>query len=321
MDKTDHPDEIFHYTSIGGLLGIIQSKCLHASHIEFMNDRMEMRYADDLIRPLLVPAFRECFSHLQRQVVMTGGFDMDWLCEHEASNLLAAIRRTSNRLAPLFVVSFCRATSAEIASDGLLSQWRGYGVDGGVAIVFDQRGISTLIESERAKFQLATISFGDVIYGPNDPEFESIIPNLELYKSAAATIIEMTMNTTAAKNLLEHFPKVPLEELFQPYSSVQPMLKHPSFREENEYRLTLSVGKNGFVESDSLAEKGVKFKQRGNYLIPYIELHSNDGPALPILRVIVGPSVEGERRRDSVEMLLREHGHSIPVSLSKIPLT
>ncbi len=43
----------YHYTTMEGLKGIINEKCLHATHIDFLNDPSENKYFDDLLNNLL----------------------------------------------------------------------------------------------------------------------------------------------------------------------------------------------------------------------------------------------------------------------------
>jgi hypothetical protein len=50
-EKMSH--SLFHYTSLDGFLGIIQSGKLWASHIRFMNDRSEFNYAFDLTETVI----------------------------------------------------------------------------------------------------------------------------------------------------------------------------------------------------------------------------------------------------------------------------
>ena len=52
----------------------------------------------------------------------------------------------------------------DVSKNGLLSQWRGYGVGGGYAIVFDPSGIEQLLNLENKMFQYQHMQWGDVHY-------------------------------------------------------------------------------------------------------------------------------------------------------------
>lgn len=52
------PDSLFHYTTIDGLLGIVQSKTLWASQIQYLNDSVEFYWALNLTREILESRIR-----------------------------------------------------------------------------------------------------------------------------------------------------------------------------------------------------------------------------------------------------------------------
>lgn len=51
----------------------------------------------------------------------------------------------------VYVASLCNP-SDQAPDHGLLSQWRGYGQDGGYAVVFDRAGLSAALEHEQEKW-------------------------------------------------------------------------------------------------------------------------------------------------------------------------
>ncbi|MBB3932598.1 hypothetical protein GGR25_003656 [Kaistia hirudinis] len=318
-DKTKDPKELFHYTSIRGLLGIVESNNIHASHIEFMNDRKELIYADEIIRPMMSQEFERRFVELQNASLMTNNFEMKDLCDKETSNLLSSIRLVSNRLSPLFVTSFCRAETQHSAEHGLLSQWRSYG-DGGVAIVFDTKKLKKMWRRQGQNYKTSGSMFGDVVYGTTDSQYSEIASSLDMFRKAVPTMIETMIESLSGKKVSFEGDKTSIDNLFMPYVTVKPVLKHPSFHEEREFRMVFGIPRNGF-STKKLPDKKIQFKVRDNYLLPYIAIDPFDGKQLPIARVIVGPSSEPDRRKASIEMLLSEKGYSVPVSLSEIPLS
>ena len=48
-NKGEPPRELFHYTTVNGLLGILESKSLRATHAQFSNDSEEMTHGIELI--------------------------------------------------------------------------------------------------------------------------------------------------------------------------------------------------------------------------------------------------------------------------------
>ena len=64
--------------------------------------------------------------------------------------------RNEPAMAEPHIVSFCTIdkTNARIANHGLLSQWRGYGAQGGYVIIFDTERLIDLLAEEGQKMGL-----------------------------------------------------------------------------------------------------------------------------------------------------------------------
>lgn len=106
-------DTLYHYTSLDGLLGIINSRYLRASDVRFMNDSTELRHTLDLLRAYIERRLRSGSDHPDLLNTM-----IDWLPHRVVG-------------APLIFAASFRA------SGNLLSQWRGYSVHGkGISIGF-----------------------------------------------------------------------------------------------------------------------------------------------------------------------------------------
>jgi hypothetical protein len=107
------PNQIFHYTTADGLLGILESKQLWLTHTSFTNDTGEHRYAANLLRSAIG--------------LLEEGLPANLRTGFQDFHLPFDIFQGDS----LFVASF--------AEDGdLLSQWRGYGGLGtGYALGFD----------------------------------------------------------------------------------------------------------------------------------------------------------------------------------------
>ncbi len=119
---------LYHYTSVNGLRGIIDSGNIWATHLGFLNDLSEGRAA------LADEAYR------------------------------ARLEETDKR-APLFIASFCRHQEPHQQKNGLLSQWRGYaGEGGGYCVVFDEDTLDGLVEAERRISPRLTIVKKDILY-------------------------------------------------------------------------------------------------------------------------------------------------------------
>ena len=119
---------LYHYTSVSGLRGIIDSGNIWATHLGFLNDLSEGRAA------------------------LAG----------EASR---ARLEEADKRSPLFIASFCRHQEPHQQKNGLLSQWRGYaGEGGGYCVVFDEEALDGLVEAERRISPGLTIVKKDIRY-------------------------------------------------------------------------------------------------------------------------------------------------------------
>jgi hypothetical protein len=126
---------LYHYTSVNGLRGIVDSGNVWATHLGFLNDLSEGRAA---------------------------AADEAWR---------ARLEETDKR-SPLFIASFCRHQEPHQQKNGLLSQWRGYaGEGGGYCVVFDEDQLDALVEAERRISPGLTILKKDVLYAGENTDF------------------------------------------------------------------------------------------------------------------------------------------------------
>lgn len=106
MTTTKRPAVLFHYTTPSGLLGILDSRKLWATHARFLNDAKELDYGLALIR--------------------------DVLCSYPPGNLVAAAADHLRSSRPAYFLACFSAV------DDLLSQWRAYSRNAtGYSVGFD----------------------------------------------------------------------------------------------------------------------------------------------------------------------------------------
>src|SRR5580700_6539451 len=137
------PNEpLFHYTSLGGLLGIVKDAALHATDVRFLSDAAELGHTGNLLQHVIYAK-----PHPDpRDSTMLFQF-LEWL----RGRLLFGNM--------LFVVCFT-------ADGNLLSQWRSYTKPSkGVSIGFDADKLAACASSQ--SFQLARCVY--------DPEEQRIL--------------------------------------------------------------------------------------------------------------------------------------------------
>jgi hypothetical protein len=301
---TDHEDivskefpELFHYTTVSAFESIYKTpQRLWATHYENLNDNTEFsRFrlkVREFIRPKIWEIFDKkvrCSAEIATEINKQGGIDT--VVDKEAESLLDMLHsHTFDKYMykETFICSFCGHTQPDEARNGLLSQWRGYGAGGGVAIVLDTSSVEKMFVRERDGVRLNMGLLANVIYD-NDSNDAIIKQRFE--------------------NVFEYFPKI-LEEIFPEkgvcdtnklesyfkamhdhflFGSIR--VKHNAFHEEKEIRIVVSTTTRdsySYNPDDPKPLKTIRYRQKGSCEARYIELFG-DAP-LPIKRIIVGPS-------------------------------
>ena len=260
---------LYHYTTFSGLLGIIGKRCLWASDIRYMNDSAELRHTADLFAEVSRErmASGQANSHLLTQFV-------DWI-KH---------RITSGHL--LFAASFR-------SHGNLLSQWRGYSLPGkGVSLGFCP---DFILECARRQHFI----MGKCIYEPRR-QWRIIHTVLDALEADARL-------RTAGRECKREERLALYQDIFTSVETdvlrIAAMLKHPSFREEKEWRIVSPVV-NGHGEN-----LPVLFREGHDMLVPYIEFSlSLDGKAPVLDHLYLGPSVNANISMNSISMFLDRNG-------------
>jgi len=316
-----HP-QLWHYTTAIGLHGIITSQQLWATDILYLNDKDEFTsFFDHKLPSILSSAIQEGITEGKKS--LEGRKSIESLGgEEKVKNTLHDFLLRSFRDITLqyqvYITSFC-SPETNCSEDGILSQWRGYGLDGGYAIVFDTKKLNELLVKENETFFYSFSHWGDVDYHDENtvaenPHDERLQWETDIRQTVAKCILEGDINS--------------IDELFQPILILATRHKHRGFNEESEVRIACITSTNDNVPDDARAtgdhrlKKTVCFTPKNGILIPYIALFSppdDKAQPLPIKKIIVGPHPEKLKRKNSIEKLLRQHEIEAEVVTSSIP--
>jgi len=327
---SDEVPEIYHYTTITGLKGIIESQTLWATHYAYLNDTEEIIHFKSQLSIILEPVVKAGLVELVRQaptnqsmIDQHGGIEK--ICD-EIPNVILRVSykvllgdKTNPSLAEPYVVSFCTPGNNREKEHGLLSQWRGYGEDGGYVVAFGTKKIEQLLVMEGDKWGYDELFGGDIVYSSSGEAkiHEEFGQYLDDIKNGVKELFSIRPNEQA------------LDKLYSPIVRCSCRYKHWGFEEEKEVRivaipLSPEVRRMAQAEDRTLKpEKPKKHFVRRGLAVPYIDLFENisisSGKRLPITRIIVGPHPEKDKRRKAVKILLQQHGIEAPVSVSAIP--
>lgn len=315
-----------HYTTYSALEAILEHQTLRSTHYQFLNDYREIIEFENKLVELLLPTAKKEFERLLKEykkakevIDSKGGFIS--VINKEASGFVASCYRALHGMYEgVYISSLCGETEDEyINNNGLLSQWRGYGKDGGYAIVFDTKLLEKNFQKELdAHDYSGSELIADIVYSGDEKilkeEFSKDIDSLSLYFSDMIDHL---------KNQKDYAPDA--DKAMPAFVACISRYKNQGFKEENEVRIVslpnthteeyLKCGEE--LGMSPRPEKERKFFERGGVKVPCIDLFDGLGIKLPIKKIIVGPHRDKDARAASLRVLLRKK--DIEVTVSEIP--
>lgn len=275
---SDTPQErLYHYTSFAGLLGIVGAKTLWASDIRYMNDSAELKHTADLIRKEITK--RIGAGHPKPNLLNQF---LDWVTH----------RITNGHM--LFAASFR-------SNGNLLSQWRGYSrVGKGVSLGFNPEYI--LQSAQQHSFQI-----GKCVYDCEAQErlISQVIDSIEtLSEEKGPDLDGQGKEGSRSYHTIFHIIESDLLR-------IAAILKHPSFREEEEWRVVSPV-------ITDYVNAPVLFREGTSMLVPYIEFNLPGEGHSPIAleHLFLGPTPNITISMNSLTMFLSKNGIRPPKGIS-----
>jgi hypothetical protein len=268
------PDVVYHYTSQQGLLGVIQRQAVWAGEIHYLNDSQEFEHAIGVARQVLEAERRSERNSEERAMLLR----LEGVLDQYAA-------------APVFAASFS-------AEPDLLSQWRAYCPPGaGYSIGFDTATLSDIAATQG-------FSFVPCVY-------EADLQRALIAEAVAETMAAFSDALQRRSDLdpsIEESARGFAERVVQ----LAPMLKHPTFEEEKEWRLASGLIDHVHPEVHHRAGKSM--------LIPYYIMSlARASTELPIVEVRVGPTPHPELAVASTFSMLKKVQARPVVTRSGIP--
>jgi len=267
---SDIPKEtLYHYTTFAGLVGIVSSQVLWASDIRYMNDSAELKHSADLIRMEIT--HRIAAGHAKPNLLNQF---LEWVTH----------RITNGHM--LFATSFR-------SNGNLLSQWRGYSKMGkGVSLGFNPNYILGCAREQ--SFQI-----GKCIYDLSDQRrlIKQVVDAVE-YLAQEHCKNSDTTEKHSSQTYYDVFEKIESDLL-----RIAAILKHPSFQEEEEWRI-VSPALTDYVTSPVL------FREGTSMLVPYVEfkLLQEKNKPIALEHIFLGPTPNINISMNSLIMFLAKNG-------------
>jgi hypothetical protein len=247
------PDILWHYTNAAGFLGVFRSGKLWATNTDYLNDASEMRYARRLV-------LRSVSN------VRSSAADRE---EHEMLNLLCECIG-SNATRPVFVASLS-------AEKNDLSQWRAYGgSSGSFALGFNpERLVAAISKNTDTRFNLYKCVYEEACSASLCQQFvDSLLQEFRAHRLAG----------TAGGSHHEETLDI-VHEAVRAFDTVAPLIKHPDFVRESEWRLV--------SDPVDLTKRPIRLREGRTRIVPYIELTIAKDKSDPKFTVhtLIGPAI------------------------------
>lgn len=268
---------LYHYTALEAMQGILAERGLWATDIHYFNDFAELR---------------------QTATLMSAELHARTHSSSASSEILTQVDRWVSDLVAEGPTVFV----ASLTPNGnLLSQWRGYGPYGrGVSLGFPASHIMACAAEQ-------SYAVGRCIYDVDRQRH--VIRELVdiLYAEACAATGDGESQATECRGgTFVHLQDAILR--------IAALFKHPSFREEDEWRAVSAV-----LDSDSA--EAVRYRVGQFTLIPYrfFSLARQENTPVELSRVYVGPSPHTRLSIRSLQQLLAQNGLTPPITSSEVP--
>lgn len=289
---------LYHYTTMEGLKGIVEENGIWATSVGFLNDTQEWQYGRDIASEIIERLLKKP-TRYQRNLQFTSVLQ---LCqEHLRSGILADV----------YLASF-----SELGDS--LDQWRAYCADGGVSI--------ELGPNVNRLFQIVPVwGLHRVSYRKEDLRWRVLLYIRRYFQ-------EMQRDLDYHKNNLPSFyVRMYAEHLMRNITYCFTDHKDPAFASEKEIRLVIYEGVHDYFQT-------LRFRSKGTTIIPYYSTadlnystadligskdadgNHSDTTKLPIVSVTISPMLDQERAGLGIRRFLDHHkyGH-VKIHRSRIP--
>jgi hypothetical protein len=275
--------QIYHYTTLIGMRGILESRAIRLGHISSLNDPSEVQYGQKLIGD----AIHEVVEQEDRRDLRTF-----------LNKMLGVVNSLGSLRHHPFVFSFCE-------SSNLLSQWRGYAGGGrGYSLGFN------FYNETRIAANLSDFNDG------KKPYLRKLIYNRQTQQKLVQDYLQGV--AAAAREALGRRLDFEAPEIVMASQAVNlDMLvsfKHPAFEEEGEWRMVR-------ITRDDHDPSGVRFKEADGVLKPYRGMYLYDKgegerPHFPLRSIRFGPMLEPNSTKAAITLFLNSvAANSHPIGL------
>jgi hypothetical protein len=308
-------DALFHYTTADGLIGILGTSEIWSTAYYCANDESELAAGKGVLSPLFRATTYKMIDADDPRVLTFRRRGVD--IREYAEQFEQQVAEMALSFLCAYITCFCKPTSEEDFHHGLLSQWRGYGADGGYALHFSRKKLLAAIESAN-KTDGLNYELQDVHYTAENPLKAEVLSHTDAFVRAYMSFLDelaepLDFSKKTMRSPIAGLPGGPLEA-FLDYL-VHTKNKH--FSEERESRLSLIQ-----LVSATTGCLPVHYFNRGGLLVPCTKTPRSRFNVLDCIEwIVIGPGPRMGARFKAASQLARQSGREIRVRASHIPFT
>lgn len=278
---------LYHYTDSSGLLGILTNQSLWVTKSNFLNDRTEISYIDDVIKAAINKLLPHSMANKLVKLILS------------ELSYLRGINENALKAQNYYICSLSTNPDS-------LTLWSEYSNHYGYNIGFDVSKLRNILDDKDSDVPLNV--HGKVIYD-FDQQCSLIMDEIKKTK-----ILEFNNEKegSEAKEEIKHFSVVLLLYSF--------FLKSPVFAQEEEYRIVFF--QHNHPKGNKRLNNEIYFRDRIGVFLPYIKVQLIDqNSKLPIRRITIGPKHNIDIAEQGLELfLLKSKYENVELIRSSIPL-
>ncbi len=274
---------LYHYTSVDGLLGIIDTNNIFATSFPFLNDSSEIVYGRRLARSILIKKLEKETDEISKKI-------------YEECLKLNGIDKKR-----IYMTCFCE-------KGNLLSQWRGYGQSG--------NGFSVGLDSNKLNRMYRKPPYDEV-------HIRKVVYDLPVQTKMINKYLSDAVLYAKKKEIVEEKDIQRISKLVDwEIDKHTVFFKDAAFSEEKEWRaIYCEENSSGKIPTKYRARLNriVDFKEF-SFAPTLLDIPCKD--KLPLKKIICGPGVDHESQIEVIKGLLKDRGYDykhIDVQHSSIP--
>ncbi|ARR10780.1 DUF2971 domain-containing protein [Paenibacillus bovis] len=280
-------DNLYHYTSIQGLEGIVTYGCFWVTHVKFMNDSSENSYFWGVLKEVI-----DDFAKMHPENSVRKGFVAEL---NKVMDIHTKVMNVINH----YVLSFSTQSDS-------LSMWNYYGKNDGYCLGFSKNEIIEVMNKLNDDKNVDLVLTAQVIY---DKEVQVNILRNEL-ENVYKWFLENKDNNQWKDINNRAFSRGIASYAIERFATYASFFKHPAFRDEGEFRVYIR---------QTMFDNPANYRPYQGIIIPYIKVNiKKNNEEIPLESINVGPLIKHDLAVEGLERWLSTQSLTKPIDEIKL---